>query len=66
MPIETFRTFTDLSPKERITFHDYTVDVTAELMAAPGTTMVHQASCHDGRISLSMRPQLGLVALDTP
>jgi 2,4'-dihydroxyacetophenone dioxygenase len=33
MPIEAFRTVTDLSPRERISFHDYTVDVTPEVIA---------------------------------
>ena len=35
-------------------------------MATPGTTIVHQASCQDGLVSWSMRPQLGLLALETP
>jgi 2,4'-dihydroxyacetophenone dioxygenase len=33
MPIETFHTFTDRTPRESIAFHDYTVDATEQMMA---------------------------------
>lgn len=33
MPIEAFRTFTDQTPPNLINFHDYTFDVTEEVMA---------------------------------
>lgn len=33
MPIETFQTFTNLTPAGQTTFHDYTVDVTDEMIA---------------------------------
>jgi 2,4'-dihydroxyacetophenone dioxygenase len=33
MPIERFRTYSDETPADRVSFHDYTVDVTPEMKA---------------------------------
>jgi 2,4'-dihydroxyacetophenone dioxygenase len=59
VPIETFQSFTDLTPKQLVMFGDYTRDITAEVMADEASWVPYIQGVHFIPLWFGTRSQPG-------